>query len=253
VLLPDRNDVEAAQWAETLRQDIAGQEFVATAAGPLMITISAGAAHCHVGPPAVFDVIDQAEQALEAAKSSGRDCVLRWGQHEDEATAWAELATPGRLFEDTVARDVMTACPVQLRVDDSVDRAAALLEQTGLYAVPVVDGQGKLTGVVTQETDWSRLSGSWRGKRNVREVMIAHPPSENEFTSFGALVDFFAADPGSLLVIVADHRPTGIVTRDNLAALSEPLNSTSFHPLDEEIGVGSKYLLVAEACTCCDE
>jgi predicted transcriptional regulator len=207
-----------------------------------------------VGPPALFDVVEQAEQALDLAKASGRDCVVRWGQYEDEAAAWAELATPGRLFEHTVARDVMTACTVSLRVDDSVDRAAALLDQTGLFAVPVVDGQGKLAGVVTQDTDWNRLSGSWRGKRNVRELMNAHPACENEFTSFAALVDYFGADPGSLLVIVDDHRPTGIVTRDNLAALSEPLNSSSFYPPgDEDLMPGSKYLLVAEACACGDE
>lgn len=249
VLLPDRNDVEAAQWAESLRQEIAGQDLSGGEDGSLRITVSIGVADCQVGPPALFDLLDQTELALKAAKTSGRDCVIRWGEHEDEAAAWAELATPGRLFEHTVARDVMTVSTVALRVDDSVDRAAALLEQTGLFAVPVVDGQGRLAGVITQDTDWNRLSGSWRGRRNVREVMNAHPACENEFTSFSALVDHFAADPGSLLVIVDDRRPTGYITRDNLAALSEPLNSSSFHPVEEDFAQGSKYLLVAEACT----
>jgi diguanylate cyclase (GGDEF)-like protein len=251
VLLPNRTDVEAVQWAEELRQEIARHEF-GTSDDPLSITVSAGVADCELGPPALLDVVDQAEQALEAAKSSGRDCVLRWGQHEEEAAAWADLAAPGRLFEHTVARDVMTPCTATLRGDDPVDRAAALLEQTGLFAVPVVDGEGKLAGVITQETDWNRLSGSWRGRRQVREVMNTHPPCENEFTSFSALVDFFAADSGSLLVIVDGGRPTGLVTRDNLAALSEPLTTASFSPHADEPAHGSRYLLVAEACTAPD-
>jgi hypothetical protein len=81
--------------------------------------------------------------------------------------------------------------------------------------------------------------------------MNSHPPCENEFTSFTALVDFFAADPGSLLVIVDGGRPTGLVTRDNLAALSEPLTTTSFSPASAVPPHGSRFLLVSEACTPC--
>jgi len=245
VLLPDHTAAECQSWAEDLRAGVAEDQF-GDEDSPLQLTLSIGLAQCDVGPPALHDILGQAELALDLAKTSGRDCVVCHGQFEDEEAAWAELATPGRLFEHTVARDVMTPCVVTLRVDDPVDRAAAVLRQTRLFAVPVVDEQGQLAGIVTQETDWSRLSSSWRGRKSVGEVMNTHPASENEYTSFASLVESISADSNSVIVIVDERRPTGLITRDNLASLSEPLHTASFAPETEETEHPTEYLLVDE-------
>ncbi|MEQ8787286.1 MAG: diguanylate cyclase [Pirellulaceae bacterium] len=248
VLLPDHTAVESQSWAESLRAAVAEEEF-GGAESPLPTTVSIGLADCEGGGPAMLEVVSQAEQALRLAKTSGRNCVVRQGEFAEEEAAWAELATPGRLFEHTVARDVMTPCTVTLHTDDPVERAAVVLRQTRLFAVPVVDDQGALLGVVTQETDWSRLSSSWRGKRSVREVMNAHPATENEYTSFAALVESISSDANSVIVIVDEGRPTGLITRDNLASLSEPLHTESFSPEKAESLRPTEYLLVDEYST----
>jgi hypothetical protein len=73
------------------------------------------------------------------------------------------------------------------------------------------------------------------------------PPQFDEETSFASLMDFFTRDPRSLAVIKAGDRPTGIVTRGALAALSEPLTTETFAPR-RPFSRTSDFLLVPEAC-----
>jgi two-component system, cell cycle response regulator len=158
VLLRGMSDVEASAWADCTRLALAETE-IECAGGPLGVTASFGVAALDIeeGRTAA-DAIRRAEQALESAKTSGRKCVLRAGECDDDAKQWAEFAAPGRLFERTVARDIMTPCAATLRAGDAVGLAADLMRRSQLEALVVVDPDDKFLGLVSDQAATAGLS-----------------------------------------------------------------------------------------------
>lgn len=90
IIIPDATEAGTATLAERLREafaerlmHVSGQSFV--------ITGSFGVAERSAGTPDGSSLIEQADQALLAAKSAGRDCVVR-----TSSLSLGELATPQR-------------------------------------------------------------------------------------------------------------------------------------------------------------
>ncbi len=248
VLLADASEVEAAQWAQRAH-DALGRLEAEGGAAALPMTASLGVASCRAGECTPEELIERADEALLSAKRSGRNCIVRHGELEDESKAWTTLAAPGKLFERTLARDVMTACTLAIKPDEPVAHAVALLRQSQLAAIPVVDETGKLVGLLSESSIPAGRADLERSTRKVRDVLSLDPPRYDEETTFAALMEFFTRDSRSLVVITHQDRPTGMVTRASLAALSEPLTADSFAPR-RPYSRTSDYLLVAE--TCCD-
>lgn len=246
VLLPDASEVEATQWAERAHAAI-GQLELKVGEGTSSITASLGVAACRAGECTPEELVERADEALQSAKRSGRDGVVRHSDLDDESKAWTMLAAPGKLFERTLARDVMTPSTLVITPDEPVSLAAALLRQSQLVAIPVVDENGKLVGLVSESSVPAGRADIERSSRRVRDVLSLDPPRYDEETTFAALMDFFTRDSRSLIVITNQDRPTGVVTRASLAALSEPLTSDSFAP-SRPYTAASDYLLVAESC-----
>ena len=71
-----------------------------------------------------------------------------WVQDDATATAW--LDTQFRV------RDLMTWEPEVVRVDDDVRQAADKLSDGAFHSLPVLDGEGRLVGIVTS-TDILRM------------------------------------------------------------------------------------------------
>ena len=77
VLLPECTLGAAGQVAERLRASIASPPFE-TRSGPLPMTVSIGASALDSGVGSINQMIDDADQALYAAKQAGRDQVWLW-------------------------------------------------------------------------------------------------------------------------------------------------------------------------------
>jgi two-component system cell cycle response regulator len=246
VLLPERSAAEATAWAEQARAALAEIE-VDLGAGTVRPTASFGVAGCEDAATTAEQIVERAVQALQLAKSSGRNCVVTCGQLDGEAAAWADLAAPGKMFERTVARDVMVPCTLLLRPRQTVDQAAVLLRRTGLDEVPVVDTDGRLVGLAAAGMVLDQLCGSKgaASSPSIAEVMSTEVVSYDEQTPLAMLIDFFTRDARSLVVITHDGRPTGLVSTASLASLSEPLTSASFAP-DRCHSSTSDYLLVTD-------
>jgi predicted transcriptional regulator len=156
--------------------------------------------------------------------------VVCFGQFDDDAAAWSDFAAPGKLFERTTARDVMAPCTVLLRTEQTLRHAAALLERSREAALPVVNREGKLAGLVFWESVFDAPAGRETGSLRVADLMTSDVPQYDEQTSFATLRDFFTRDSRSVVVITCQGKPTGLVTPDTLAALSLPLTADSFAP-----------------------
>ena len=243
IMLPDQSESDAGQWAEQLRATLADTQ-VPLASVSETITASFGVAACEPGELTAEELLSRADEALRR-ETVGRNRVVVRTSLDDEANAWTNLGAPGKLFDRTVAHDVMAPATVTLSPDDAATHAEALLARTGQPAIPVVDAGGKLVGLVVAEEVALRGNDSPRPER-VADVMNVEPVRFDEEATFAKLVNFFSEFERSLAVVVTEgDKPTGIVTRTGLAALSEPLTAESFAS-DEEFRPTSDYLLVTD-------
>ena len=223
-LLTGATEAEGAEWAERLRGALAGEAFP-LGDNTLQVTASFGVADNDGTQVDQRELLERALEAQQLAKESGRDCVALYSQLHDQARSWASLATPGKLFETTVARDVMIPCAVALRRDELVGQAKSRLRRPIASAIPVVDGVGRFVGYVTEDA----VAEAPEDKERIRDLAIADAPCVDEGTSFATLIDFFTQDPRSLIFIVGDGHPVGLVTRDSLTSLSDPVDRSTFH------------------------
>ena len=217
VLLPNTSDVRAAAWAERARRAFSHLELP-DADDPKGVTASFGVAGTSETSGTSQRLVARATQALELAKRSGRNCVVRDGEFNAEAAQWQQLAAPGRLFEGTVARDVMIPCAVVLQHDGDAGRAAELLARGGLPSAPVVDADGRLAGIFHGDDLRSRPRPT---TLRVADVLQADPPTFSENDTFKSLFDFFVEGSSAEAVVVRDGVPVGTMTRAGLAALIE--------------------------------
>ncbi len=238
---------EAYDWAEGVRQDLATTSFP-VAEQQLRFTASLGVAG---QGPSLLDaeqLVQRALAALESAKTAGRNCVVRFTRFNDQAQAWEDDAAPGTAFERTFARDVMTPCTVVLTAEQTIGQAASLFRRTCLAFMPVVDANGTLSGVVSQEDvcapaaeHGDRLSAAVSG------VMGTPPVAFEEDCEFSELMEFFKRSEDSLAIVVHSGWPTGFVTSQSLASMSEPLDTGKFAPY-APCSHGSAYLMVQDPC-----
>jgi diguanylate cyclase (GGDEF)-like protein len=236
LLLPPSGGETAATWCEEVLKALAESTF-SVADQQHRLTASCGLADVTAGET-LETVQASGLKALALAKSSGRNCVVTSGEVDRDADAWAAFAAEGKLFQTTLARDVMHLCPLLLSRDETLDQAHALLVQTGLTHAPVVDADSKLAGLVSlDQLAAARLrnpggkghSGN-RGNsvRLVRHVMTADVTRFDEETPLGELMEFFTGNNNTLAIIVRDKRPRGLVHCHALAALNERLTGDHF-------------------------
>jgi len=224
-----QSESQAAAWAESLRQYLCVEELV-VGQSPLQIACSLGVAAASPGgekPHATAEeLLQHATEALQRAKSSGGNIVVRFTEAQADYPAAADFAVPGKLWQGTVARDVMTPSPRALCATDSALRAGEFLRRSRLDALPVVDGDGKLVGLAM---DNHIQNGPDEGSAlKVGDVMLKDVASYEDDTSFAVLREFFRHDPRSHVVITRNRRPVGIVTPNGLAALGSILTNESF-------------------------
>lgn len=121
---------------------------------------------------------------------------------------------------DRTARDVMTALVATARPEDSVARAARLISETDCGSLPVVDGSGRLIGIITTGDITTRLIA--RGV-NVAHAQVSDCMTEQAFAcaadnSIGNCLRAMSWHQVKRLPIVDDdHKVIGIICRRDLA------------------------------------
>jgi two-component system cell cycle response regulator len=246
VLLSAVSEAEACRWAESARTALAETE-IPLASARVRVTASLGVVALPAGECAAEEILQRATQALRAAKISGRNSVTRFGEHDAESKEWGDLVASGKMFEQVVARDIMTPCTLLLHMDHALRRAAALIRQTGLPAMPVVDANGKLVGLVTEKEVSSAAARDEHAPLRVRDVMVTDLAVLDEDAGFAAVRETLTSGARSLVVIVCNDKPTGVVTSDSLASLGVRLSAESFSPT-EPWSASSRYLIVPDLC-----
>jgi diguanylate cyclase (GGDEF)-like protein len=247
ILPNDTTDEQATAWTESFRRQwneaeiVVGEHF-------LQFTASFGVAGlASDGSIAAEEILRQCGHALDLAKYSGGDCVLRYGEIDEEVEACSTFAGPGRLFEGAVARDVMTPLPGILRTEEPAGDALLLLRRGRLAGLPVVDADGKLRGIVTEDCITADCSPRGVAFLTVGQVMNPEVTSIDEDASFAELVETFAQDSATPLVVTRDGRPTGLAVPENVVMLGGKLSSENL-AATVPYSSTSDYLVVPECC-----
>jgi diguanylate cyclase (GGDEF)-like protein len=250
VLLPTSDSAAASTWCQQALVAIAQEPFVIGSESH-HLTGSCGLTEVTTGET-LDEVQIRAQRALQLAKSSGRSCVITSDEVDRDADDWAALAAGGKLFQTTLARDVMHPCPVILHLDETLDQAHALLSLTGLAHAPVVDAEGKLAGILSLDrlaaarlrNPKPRGHGSNSSSvRLVRHVMDSDVTRFDESTPFAELLEYFTGESATLAVVVHRGQPRGILHCQAIAALNERLTADHFASPKPRTGDSSDLLV----------
>ena len=137
------------------------------------------------------------------------------------------------------ARDVMTSPVVSVEPEDSVLQAVRIMLQRRVSGLPVIDGNGRLVGIVTEgdflrraETETQRQRARWLeflvgpGKlaqeyaashgRKVREVMTPDPVTVTEDAPLAEVVGLMEKRQIKRLPVMRGQEVVGILSRANL-------------------------------------
>lgn len=129
---------------------------------------------------------------------------------------------------DLRVADLMTLDPVTVPIDATIEEAEALLREFHITGLPVVDGEKRLVGVISQ-TDLLYLSIPTvralirhRGDGiRVGEVMSTPPVTIDGSATLGDAARMMHRDHLHRLVVVDAHgRPTGVIAAMDFVALA---------------------------------
>jgi CBS-domain-containing membrane protein len=126
----------------------------------------------------------------------------------------------GRFGSKLTARDFMTSSVVTARPEDSVERAARLISELDCGALPVVDGSGRLIGIVTNGDITARLVA--RGL-TIQHAQVSDCMTDKAFacSADNSIENCMLAmswhQVRRIPIVDQDHRVIGIICKRDLA------------------------------------
>ena len=127
----------------------------------------------------------------------------------------------------TTVGSVMTKSPISIKPSDSLLAATRILKEKGFKHLPVVDGAGKLVGIVT-DRDLKRASASdattlevhellyLLDKVKIEQVMSRKPVTTAAGESVQNAAKLMVEKKIGCLPVVGNGKVEGIVTKDDL-------------------------------------
>lgn len=216
ILLPETQEKDAAAWAERTRMFLNALE-IPVGAKTLSITASFGTAQRHDDTANCEQLVDQADQALLCAKRSGRDRVVRFESLTDSGEL--ELhdgERQGSLFRGILARHVMTPVVACLRESQPVAHAAEFFLRSRINSAPIVNDDGKLTGILSEKDLMAALVSLDFWKQSIREVMKPNVICYEADTPIRTIYEFLCRVSIRRVVILEEGQPIGTISRGTL-------------------------------------
>jgi len=216
VLLTQTTEAAAAVWAERLRSAIA-TSHVRAGGKTIRVTASFGVAQLLDDADKAAEVIELADQALLLAKQSGRDRVVRSSDVAQRAPVTdGDLRGARSAFEGVTAGNVMTTLVTCLSQDDTLATAAEFFLRFRINSSPVVDGHGKLAGILSEKDVMARMTSENGWKQSIRDCLNPRVVCYSEDTPIDLIYDFLCRVAIRRVVIVRDGYPVGVISRGTL-------------------------------------
>jgi len=126
--------------------------------------------------------------------------------------------------EEITAEEVMTKKLITAKRKTPISNLAETMAKKGISSVVIVNGKGKLDGIVTK-TDITAWYGALRGAYTVQEFMTAKTVTVKPSQSLFLVASLMAENAISRVIVVADkeNKPAGIITVADMAMMSKLL------------------------------
>ncbi len=209
VLLPHTGEQEAAAWAESVRLDIESMP-ISLGDRQLIVSTSIGVAERSPDDESPERLIDRADQALISAKAAGRNCV--------SADSAAKQAGPraGDRWAEISLREVMSAPVIAFKSSATVGQAARFLAQYPVVSAPVVDPDGKLVGVLSEQDLLAAVANVNWWQLSIERIMCRDVEDHREDSPVQSVIAHLARAAVHRVIVVRDGRPIGVVGRRDL-------------------------------------
>jgi IMP dehydrogenase len=135
---------------------------------------------------AAMDTVTEWEMAVAMAREGGLGVIHRNMSIEEQA----EMVRKVKRAERFIVEDVITIGP-----DETLDYALFLMERNNIDGLPVVDGEGRVIGVITKK-DIAAREGNL-----VRDVMTGEVITASEDVSVEEALDVMVAEGIALSLI----------------------------------------------------
>lgn len=229
VLLPLLSAVDARKWCDNLHKALLpmGLESGRESRTFEPFTVSLGLAGIHQ-QPSVNSVISEAQLALQHAQRRGGDTVATSEAAKQEHGLWQRVADSGELLATATAGDVMLPCPATLYGNDTLEQADALLKLTRLPALPVINAEGGLIGLIRAEDVTETLSqgvpaSQGGSSRLVQKLVQTKVARCDDHIPLAQVIELFTNQSEAVAVVQRAGRSVGLVFCQQLAALTQPI------------------------------
>jgi CBS domain-containing protein len=143
-----------------------------------------------------------------------------------------------RGIEEIKVEEVMTKKLITAKRKTPIAKIAETMTKKDISSVTIVDGKGKLEGIVTK-TDVTAWYGALRGAYKVQEFMTAKPVTVKPSQSVFLVASLMAEHAISRVVVVADkeNKPAGIITEADMTMMSRLLKPAKVLKKDKPLVV----------------
>ena len=139
--------------------------------------------------------------------------------------AAAEEEAAHHRFEGVSCGDVMSTPLIMVRPDDPLEQIVRLFRNHGLKSLPVISGDGRLTGNIRESdlieaiTQVKRPGRLKNAQIKARNLMRSPDPTAPASAPVGTLLNRFAKNGVQSILITDGDKPIGILTRSDIIAL----------------------------------
>jgi CBS domain-containing protein len=143
-----------------------------------------------------------------------------------------------RGIEEIKVEEVMTKKLITAKRKTPIAKIAETMTKKDISSVTIVDGKGKLEGIVTK-TGVTAWYGALRGAYKVQEFMTAKPVTVKPSQSVFLVASLMAEHAISRVVVVADkeNKPAGIITEADMTMMSRLLKPAKVLKKDKPLVV----------------
>ncbi len=215
VILPETRECDAAIWANRVREAIAAREIVLNGKH-VPLAASFGVAQRSIEVETPDQLIDMADQALLVAKKSGRNRVVCYSRLQSTQQVGPTTPDAMDLFQDAVARDIMSSPVASLSESATVGQAAEYFLRYRISSAPVIDSAGRAIGILSEQDCIAAMIARDGWDRPIFDVMSRNVVSFDEDTPVREIHAFFCNVSLRRVIILRDQVPTGVISRSTM-------------------------------------
>jgi diguanylate cyclase (GGDEF)-like protein len=215
ILMPDTILAEAQKFAERIRKKLEKIPIDTGSDKPLFLSASIGVVQRTPKILTADELVDWSDQALGMAKQAGRNRTVV-SHAQEGGSPWPEASSLEKIFSGIQAKRVMTPIVTTMKMEHLIGMAADFFLGNRIHSIPVVDSEGRLAGILSENDIINCLSTPKWWEQEVKEIMQTNLICYPVDSPIQKVYEFLMRVPVRFVVIVEDGKPVGLISRSTL-------------------------------------